>query len=323
MSSSEQALVLPGASFPATIQQRVGSVLATLAPGMAQGATTVLLGHPLDTAKTRMQAASPMAQSSVLRTMVHIARYEGAADLYRGAGPYIAMEGAKRGLQFALWDVFRRYSSNTPALPPSIFSMEWVQAVWHRTLGVIGSSSFLSGAVAGGLGTCLGCPMHVIKIQTQYQTAGQTLNAWTCLKDIWKREGCRGFYRGFRAHVLKDICFAGSYLGMYANCKRVAERQISGSAAVKRQLGSSCQTLEAFLSGSAASMLTWLLLYPLDTMKTVIQSRKMSSISSFYHHHQYLASGSVYRGLSASLFRAGPVAGVAMVAYESVKQSVA
>lgn len=395
----------------------VGNAVRTFLPGVVQGATTVMLGHPLDTAKTRLQASGPHVHSnSVLQSVVEIARREGVRGLYRGAAPPILMEGAKRGLQFGLWDIFRSYARHHNGAPtlssalPSI-SLEgnavgghFSQGIGSRVklkveyiLGVVGSSAGLSGAVAGGLGTVIGCPMHVIKVQTQNQTSQGTRNAWTCTKDIWNCHGFRGFYLGLKANLLKDICFAGTYLGLYSgfrekllvltkhmrtvenNSRRqsvvqdtqnhvdgstydrisvvadstpftrasksltpsdaiaaysptasssfVAQNEnISGSvlplAPSERQrtcfLSLCSEQALTFFAASTACMLTWVLLYPLDTMKTLIQSRRLSSITAV--RAARLQPREVYRGLTASLWRAGPIAGVAMIAYENIKE---
>eukprot|EP00796_Vickermania_ingenoplastis_P012038 gene12038-8291_t len=312
-------------------QTRLGELFCTVAPGIAQGATTVVLGHPLDTAKTRMQAVGPHAQPSVFQTVILIARHERVRGLYRGAGPPIVMEGAKRGVQFALWDLFRRHSAAHTDAERQSSSSGSQTSFAQGVLGFIGSSTFLSGAVAGGLGTLIGCPMHVIKIQTQYQTCGGTRNAWTCTNDIWRRDGFLGFYRGLGANMLKDVCFAGSYLSMYAHLKTVFHVWLcepcntdAAAAAGPTQRHASptphpYEPLETFLAGSMACMLTWVLLYPLDTIKTLVQSRRVTSITAVKASNLHFKEA--YRGLTASLWRAGPIAGAAMICFISVFSS--
>lgn len=455
-----------------SIVSTLGHVVRTFLPGVGQGATTVLLGHPLDTAKTRLQALGPhIHSSSVFQSVIEIGKQEGIRGLYRGAAPPILMEGAKRGLQFGLWDIFKGYGAKkdameverkalhhhslpphqhqqhhpTPTRPPpststtdssskSLWSVErfpsstssseggkvgyaaaaapavttppplhvktteegnsphgsaspplsssssfstssQLRHVGAELLGVVGRSSTLSGALAGGIGTFIGCPMHVIKIQTQNQTSHGTRNAWTCTQDIWRREGFFGFYRGLQANMLKDVFFAGTYLGLYTNFRgRLQARHLSLSFSSslastgpdgKGELLSSSSFISAcavgtvgrggggsgsgtvispppplppppystgggdsslflrsdpaltFIAASSACMLTWIFLYPLDTMKTLIQSGRLSSITSVRAAHFSIPS--IYRGLTASLWRAGPIAGLAMLAYEELK----
>lgn len=289
--------------------------LVALVPGAAQGATTVALGHPLDTAKVRMQAAGPNVSKSTFGTMWSMASAEGVRSLYRGVAPPLLMEGAKRSLQFALWDWLRAFAAaaeeKEAKLAFTTSPLAALQRSGTQTLAFVGSSTFLSGAISGGVGTLIGCPMHVIKIQTQYQTARDTRNAWTCMRDIYTKEGVLGYYRGFRYNVLKDVCFAGTYLGLYATFRDRALFQRKDSAATSATGAPRTSHLAAFFSGATASTATWVLLYPLDTVKTLVQARQAHNIPSVLRQPALL-----YRGLVASLLKAGPVSGVSMAVYE-------
>lgn len=298
-----------------------GDAVDVLLPGAAQGIATVLLGHPFDTAKTRMQAAGPNAGRSSVFTMAQMARKEGVRSLYRGATPPLVMQATKRSLQFALWDFIRHRggsSSTTATTTASARSDTALRSMVSCTVDAVRNSTYLSGALAGGMGTIIGCPMHVIKIQTQNQTAAGTRNAWTCARSIATTEGIGGFYRGFRYHLMKDVCFAGLYLGLYAHLKEGGLRprpNAAGSPDVPPILRS--PRASAFLSGAVACLATWTVLYPLDTVKTVVQARQTQLLAWANLRN---APRTLYRGLAASLVKAGPVAGVSMVVYDSVWQ---
>lgn len=302
------------------VLQYVKNSLVALIPGAAQGASTVVLGHPLDTAKVRMQAAGPHTTRSTLGTMWSMAATEGPRSLYRGVAPPLVMEGAKRSLQFALWDWLRAAADRPDRRDEGTGVWAGACRRTHRVLSAVGSSTFVSGAVAGGVGTLIGCPMHVIKIQTQYQTATDTRNAWTCMRGIYDREGLPGFYRGFRYNVAKDVCFAGTYLGLYATLRdhpffkpQPSSCGSTGTAPGAVARGTSRTTnIGAFLSGAVASMATWVLLYPLDTVKTLVQARQGHAIPAMLRQPARL-----YRGLAASLLKAGPVSGASMAVYEA------
>ncbi|ESL09537.1 mitochondrial carrier protein [Trypanosoma rangeli SC58] len=299
-------------------------VIFAFLPGAVHGLATVTLGHPLDTAKTRMQALGPQASSSFLATMWNMARAEGVRSLYRGVTPPLMISATKRSLQFAVWDALRE-SDGQHALPAGTFS-SCGGSVFSQAFEWVRVSSFLSGAVAGGLGTLIGCPMHVIKIQTQFLTHSVTRNAWTCTLDIYRSEGFRGYYRGFRYHLVKDVFFASCYLGLYDAMKRWLHKidkaaarlkQGSSTAAIIGSSGECSKSQLAFLAGSISSMITWTLLYPLDTIKTIVQARNVGFVHVMSIFRQQRTA--MYRGLGASLVRAGPVNGAAMVAYELMK----
>lgn len=332
--SSSSSAASSSSSFLVAVEEREWALLHLLEaslvaflPGAAQGASTVLLGHPLDTAKVRMQAAGPNVTKSTFGTMWTMASSEGLRSLYRGVAPPLIMEGAKRSLQFALWDWLRAFSeaegekaaqASAVAMPPAASPVaSFVGATRHyshQTLAYVGGNTFLSGALSGGVGTLIGCPMHVIKIQTQYQTARDTRNAWTCMKDIYVKEGVAGYYRGFRYNVAKDVCFAGTYLGLYATFRDRALFQRESREGHATAIGAPRTShFAAFMSGASASMATWVLLYPLDTVKTLVQARLAHTIPTVIRNPARL-----YRGLVASLLKAGPVSGVSMAVYEEM-----
>lgn len=380
-------------------------------PGAAQGATTVILGHPLDTAKTRLQADTEQIKlqtRSSVKVMRQMVKREGFMSLYRGVTPPLAIMGSKRGLQFALWEQIKKAkSSKVEETPNPNNERSRTKSGWSstpeavlqplRSLGnTISENNFLSGAVSGGFGTLLGCPMHVIKIQTQNVVAERGgWNAFYCTRDILRRDGFFGLYRGFKFHIIKDVMFAGTYLGMYENLRITlgnyyaiaAENYATshqwesvqptsmavvtasapsavGSAAMSREhkrssspeiaqrsptlsqqqqpsnenitspknnetdliqqqrhLKARSSNLTVFTAGVLASCVTWVVLYPLDTLKTSVQARNAVNFGSFLRLMSANPTA-VYRGFSAALIRAGPVSGTAMVAYETSKRWV-
>ncbi|CCW64603.1 unnamed protein product [Phytomonas sp. EM1] len=241
-----------------------------------------------------MQARGPRAGVSIFPTILGMARHEGWRCLYRGVTPPLIMVGTKRSIQFALWDALRANprdeASPSPSQPHGI-EVSWLMG-----------NPFLSGAIAGGAGTLIGCPLHVIKIQTQNITRAQSRNSLTSARQIFILEGMRGFYRGFRHHLLKDVCFAGTFLGLYDTLKR-------------HWLFFSNNNFAAFLPGATAAMITWTLLYPLDTIKTLVQARQEHLLYELCTDTRKL-----YCGLGAALIKAGPIFGVTMVVYEVTKR---
>ena len=331
------------------------SRLLTLLPGAAQGATVVLLGHPIDTVKTRVQSSTMDSVTGASVKMKSVAmnmwRSEGPSAFYRGVSPPLVLTATKRSLQFALWE--------------------------HLRVSSKFGEGMSSGAIAGFCGTLIGCPMHVVKIQTQNSQKSHMRNAASCAADIWRKEGLRGFYRGMYAQVIKDTAFASVYLSLYGKGRKwitehpdksdnlltlpwerrkmkyqQQDRSSSSNPAQQQKPMGACHMDNSkmpipatcappastggsgaiFLCGCFASMATWIVLHPLDTFKTYVQSRH--SPREFFFALRSLGrsadgSGSVmaffkvlWRGLPASLFRAGPVAGAAMVSYEFARSLV-
>lgn len=279
---------------------------ACFLPGAAQGFTSVALGHPLDTLKTRLQTARVgfgSETSSSFRLCVTVIQTEGVTALYRGVTPILLIQAAKRSMSFALWDKLR-----TPAQQDhqdvhhhehSFDGIRWT------AVHALRSNSFFTGAVAGCAASFIGCPMHVLKIQTQNQAHWETRNALTCAIQIYKRDGVFGFYRGLSFHLAKDASFAGCYLGCYPHVRTYMEKNLFSK-----------QTSPPFVTFAAASLssaIAWVLLFPLDTVKTRAQGpwRSQSLLDSGIRQ--------LYRGLPSALVRSVVVSGTAMTVYEFTK----
>jgi hypothetical protein len=285
------------------------------------GITSVLLGHPFDTVKTRLQAAhstavvsstglSPLIYNtrSGFVLMYRMAYHEGIGSLYRGMTPPLIGLAAKRTVEFAIFERMREL------LGRLVRTNEAVAAPQHHS----GVGSFLAGSVAGGCGAVvIGCPLHVIKIQAQNAKRGDIKNSWDCAKHIAREDGWRGFYRGLGMHVIKDMLFAGMYLGLYDNLKALAHRNSADT-------GKGTVLWKVMASGMTASVLTWIFLFPFDTIKTAIQAKSFASVQAMFVGHAKERNRSLlarlYVGMPSAVTRAGPVSAVAMGVYEETKK---
>lgn len=284
-------------------------------PGLAAGVSQVLVGHPFDTIKTRIQAA-PVLQSAgkpsrlrflgrTVSVAMEMARCEGVRSFYRGVVPPLLVNSLKRSVEMSIWE---------------------------RTRGIT-HSPFLSGMMAGLVGALIACPVNVIKIQTQNAVKAEVRHSWMCTTMILRNEGILGFYRGLPFQIAKDVSFAGVYLGTYGTLRSMRDRRRSrinrrgGEGDVSTSvLQSVVDAVCDFGAGYTASVFTWTLLMPVDTLKTYAQARRpfaellaglrcvrgcgspmraMRSVVSF-----------LWRGLPSALIRAGPVCGFGMFVYE-------
>lgn len=286
----------------------IHTAVLALVPGAVQGAASIVIGHPFDTLKTRLQARSSGTQLGLLqvaRTMLHD---EGILAFYRGVSPPLLITSTKRSLQLSVWEFLKHLpeASDSTSLQGRL-----------RPLVV---SPFGAGAIAGAFGTTLGCPMNVIKIQTQNVRREDTRNALTCIVRIARDDGLLGFYRGLHMQLLKDTTFAATYLGLYDLVLTTVERHSPPS----EDGGPQHRRSSTFAAGLVASMSTWTLLFPLDTAKTFVQARQpLRDLWRELTATSLLRGISrLYKGLPAALLRAGPVAGVTMVLYEYVKEAM-
>ena len=72
-----------------------------LGVGVLYGTTSVAVGHPFDTVKTKMQAQTGFETRNMLRTFGETVRAQGVRGLYRGCLPPLMGSGIFRSTQFA------------------------------------------------------------------------------------------------------------------------------------------------------------------------------------------------------------------------------
>ena len=68
--------------------------------GLLYGMTSAVVGQPLDSVKTKMQAQSGYQSRSMLQTLAHVVRTEGVVGLYRGILPPFIGSSMFRSIQF-------------------------------------------------------------------------------------------------------------------------------------------------------------------------------------------------------------------------------
>ena len=157
------------------------------------GLAGVVTGHPFDTVKVRLQSFSSTARDhrpayqNTLQTFTTIIRNETFRGLYKGMVAPMAGVVTINALLFGLYgfllDVQQRGSTDKTATMLHIF---WA-------------------GFGSGLGNSLiSCPTELAKIQLQNQVASCGLGGpLSCLREIVRREGFGGCFRGMVSTVLR------------------------------------------------------------------------------------------------------------------------
>lgn len=214
-----------------------GTVALTLSksllPGAAHSITTISVGYPFDTVKTRLQLRLHQSMRSCVWEML---RREGLTSFYRGAAMPLCTLVAKRPIEFAVFEAFNARFSGSRFAP------------------------VLGGCLAGATAAAIGCPFSVVKIQMQATGKDVHASVREVISAVWRSCGMKGFYRGLLASVYKEVPFATVYLGAYGNLREALPKAYWSTA----------------VAGGTASMITWTLLQPLDTLKTVIQAKVLN-----------------------------------------------
>lgn len=167
---------------------------APFLPGAAHALTTVAVGYPFDTVKTRLQVGMHKSAWDCVRAT---ASTEGPFALYRGSLMPLASLSIKRPFEFAVW--------------------EW----FNSQFGGRARGPFVGGFLAGILSSLIGCPFNVIKVQMQTHTQDVYRRSFEACYEVWRQKGVLGFYRGLNASLIMNVPSTTFYLGAYGSLREI------------------------------------------------------------------------------------------------------
>ncbi|KAF2195437.1 mitochondrial carrier [Zopfia rhizophila CBS 207.26] len=217
--------------------------------GYLSGAAGILIGNPLDLVKTRLQApkAAPTLEATTAPQNFK-SHFDRAGTLARGATAPILGYGALNAILFVTYNRSLELLGVNPVLPKNLFK------VW------------CAGA-AGGLATfVVSAPTELVKCRAQVST-GNT-SSWSIARDAWKHEGVRGLYYGGGITSIRDAVGYGFYFWSYEWSKQA----LSTSNDTDRQTA-----MKVLLCGGLAGIVTWASIFPLDVVKTRVQTQLLRS----------------------------------------------
>lgn len=242
--------------------------------GFAYGMTTVAVGQPLDTIKTRMQAVD---KSTAIDTGLSIFKKEGIAGLYRGGLVLVLGASLIRSAQFGVYEVVLSAQRNA-------FGHTLKE---ERALGIFDIQVVVAGFAGGvGRGVVEG-PFELIK--TRRQVHGK-----------W---GVKEVFTGSGATMFRNSFLFSSFV-VYMD--------------LAAQLTPSGGSLGPFWLAGICSSLAWLTVWPVDVVKSQVQSGRYGGQSIPALVRRNLASGVFYRGLVPGLARSFVANGLSMVVYQRV-----
>ncbi|XP_053231162.1 mitochondrial basic amino acids transporter [Podarcis raffonei] len=258
--------------------------------GCVGGAAGVLVGHPFDTVKVRLQVQN--VEKPLYRGTLHcfqsIIKQETTLGLYKGIG------SPMMGLTFINALVF---------------------GVQGNTLRALGKDTpmnqFLAGSAAGAIQCVICCPMELAKTRMQLQGTGEYKlksknykNSLDCLVKIYRKEGLKGINRGMVSTFMRETPSFGFYFLTYDCLTRYLGCEAEDSYIIPKLL----------LAGGMSGIVSWLSTYPVDVIKSRLQADGVGGIVRYHGildcvRKSYHAEGlRVFtRGLTSTLLRAFPV----------------
>lgn len=158
--------------------------------GLAGGVCQVLVGHPFDTIKVRLQTGQ---YGGVLECI----RSSPIRSLYHGIGSPLLGIGLCNSV---LFHSFATARANI-FIKPSLLDVG------------------LAGATAGLAMAMVNCPVELLKIKLQTNRGSVYKNLWGCAQSVIQASGPAGLFRGLGATLLRDMPSFFAYFVMYETVK--------------------------------------------------------------------------------------------------------
>lgn len=298
-----------------TTRENVIRSVQDILAGTCGGLMTVIVGHPLDTIKVRLQTASSGSsyQGGMLQCVRHTFQSEGIRGFYKGMQSPLAGEGFFNAVQFFAWGWAKEIVSRNNVEQNSNSNSN------NKELTI--PQYILAGAMTGFFSSFIECPIDLFKSQLQTQIFLEKplfLTLPGAVTHIYHINGVQGWFQGLGATLLRTTPATAFYFGTYEGV-----RELLLKPGETRSEQSSWSVL---LAGGLGGMAYWTSSFALDSIKSSIQAdavqpsqRKYKSIRDCAS--KLYADGGIarfYRGIVPCLIRSFPANAACFFTYEYV-----
>ncbi|OJD14991.1 hypothetical protein AJ78_04713 [Emergomyces pasteurianus Ep9510] len=268
-----------------------------LSAGAAGGIAQVLLGQPFDIIKVRLQTTTNY--SNALDCATKIFKNEGPLAFYKGTLTPLIGIGACVSVQFgAFHEARRRFEELNANRDPLNTSLSYPQY-------------YMAGAFAGITNSVISGPIeHVrIRLQTQPHGAQRLYNGpIDCIRKLSSHEGVlKGLYRGQLVTVFRE---AQAYGVWFLSFEYLMNWEAKRSNIKREEISA----VKVATYGGLAGEALWLASYPLDVVKSKMQSDGFGAQQKFKgmtdcFKKTFVAEGlgGFWKGIGPTLLRAMPV----------------
>ncbi|KAF7114578.1 hypothetical protein CNMCM5793_009223 [Aspergillus hiratsukae] len=239
--------------------------LRSLAAGATGGICAVVVGHPFDLVKVRLQTAEKGVYSGAIDVVKKTIAREGLArGLYAGVSAPLVGVTPMFAVSFWGYDVGKTLVSR-------FSNVRMENNVPQYTIAQISAAGFFSAIPM----TLITAPFERVKVLLQIQgqnppPPGQKpkySGGFDVVRQLYKEGGIRSVFRGSAMTLARDGPGSAAYFAAYEYIKR--------SLTPKDEHGNTTGDLSmpaVLAAGGAAGIAMWIPIFPVDTIKSRLQS---------------------------------------------------
>ena len=220
----------------------------TLLAGGTGGASMVLVGHPLDTVKVRIQNDLGGKYGGIGDCVRKVVRSEGPAALWKGMSLPLGATSSVFALCFYGYNHGKTVFCDADAFDPDNLKLPQI---------------FAAGAFSSFYTTPVQAPQELLKCRIQQSAT--PLSVRDAIAAAYRDGGARSLTRGFSITWARDASASAFYFGIYELMKATL-RDVPGLSRDGAVNGAG-----VLVAGAVSGVFNWLPAIPLDNLKTQYQ----------------------------------------------------
>ncbi|KAL9555841.1 hypothetical protein MBANPS3_002178 [Mucor bainieri] len=286
------------------IQPGMSQAVKDCISGTVGGIAQVLFGQPFDTVKVRLQTQSTTnpVYSGMMDCVKKTRAQEGLAGFYKGTMTPLVGIGACVSIQFVVLEAMKRHFAS----------------INKKGEFLSNSQLYLAGAASGFANSFVSGPVEHIRTRLQVQTGTGFSGPIDCIRQIYNAHGIRGIYKGQAITMAREFQGYGAYFLAY---EYLVQEAMKKNNLEKR---SELPTWKVCAFGAAAGYAMWFTIYPMDAIKSKLQTDGFTPETKKYSsaldcaRKTFAKEGAAgfFRGIGPCLLRAAPVNAVTFMGFE-------
>eukprot|EP00045_Choanoeca_perplexa_P004167 m.35932 g.35932 ORF g.35932 m.35932 type:complete len:304 (+) comp12430_c0_seq3:84-995(+) len=283
--------------------------LQSFIAGGVGGSALVIVGHPLDTIKVKIQTMTivpgqPKPYNGIMDCARQTISKQGFRGLYTGIAAPLAGVTPMFALCFFGYSVGKDIFCDDDAFDKQNLKLLQIAA---------------AGATSAAFTTPLLAPGERVKclLQSQNPAKPKYLGTGDAFKKVYKEGGIRSLNRGFTGTLLRDSIGSAFYFSIYEYLKVLFTAKGKDSPSIGGTL----------MAGGVAGMINWTAMLPFDTLKTKLQVAPEGTYngirSVFVDVMKKEGPAALYRGYGAAMARAFPANAACFFGYEGALKVMA
>ncbi|CAH8469514.1 unnamed protein product [Schistosoma turkestanicum] len=299
-----------------------------LVAGVSGGVISVLVLHPLDLAKIRLQVnegtgviACRPKTTGTIQTLYEIVQHRGLRGLYLGLTPNAIGAGSSWGLYFFFYESLKRFSQHG-----------------DKTKSLTTTQYLTYAALSGMITLSIVNPIWVIKTRLclQYEALTKSIptpqlanssspspspssiilrpqSTWHALSNLWTSEGFAGLYRGY-VPGLFGVSHGAIQFMFYEHFKNSYNIHYR-----KKLVNEKLSAIEYLTFSSVSKLIAAVITYPYQVVRSRMQDqhRKYNGVTDVIRQ-LWRGEGvhGFYKGLVPYVLRCTPACGITFLVYE-------